>query len=88
MDEQEDRESHTQQLDATAYPCINYVCNTLSPHGSVAEVLSLLGTYTVRQVVLSASKDSTAFAFRVKQSKKSGYSWTMLDPESESDRIF
>jgi hypothetical protein len=44
MDEQEERERHTQQLDATAYPCINYVCNTLGPHSSGAEVLSLLGT--------------------------------------------
>ena len=56
--------------------------NTLGPHSSGADVLSLLGTCTVRQVVLSASKDSTAFTFRVKQS------WTMLDSESESDRIF
>jgi hypothetical protein len=88
MDEQKERESHTQQLDATAYPCVNYVCNTLGPHSSGADVLSLLEVYTVRKVVLSASKDFTAFTFRVKQSKKSGYSWTMLDPESESDRIF
>jgi hypothetical protein len=66
MDEQDERESHTQQLDATAYPCINYVCNTLGPPSNVAEVLSLLGTYTVGQVVLSASKDSTAFTLRVK----------------------
>ena len=38
MDEQEERESHTQQLDATAYPSINYVCSTLGPHSSGAEV--------------------------------------------------
>jgi hypothetical protein len=88
MDEQEERESHTQQLDTTVYQCINYVCNNLGPHCSDAEVLSLLGTYTVRQAVFSLSKDSTAFTFRVKQSKKSGFSWTMLDPESESDRNF
>jgi hypothetical protein len=49
---------------------MNYV--RLGLHSSVAEILSLLGTYTVRQVVLNPSKDSTAFTFRVKQSKKSG----------------
>jgi hypothetical protein len=54
----------------------------------VLKFLSLLGTYIVWQVVLNATEDSIDFTFRAKQSKKSDFSWTMLDPESESDGIF